>query len=291
MLIEMTSRVVSRSTQHTFLQSRRALTTLRLVAGGYCVPHPDKGDQGEDAWFMTPRSVGVADGVGGWAAHGVDSGAYARELMSASREHDVESSSRARPLEILHAGYAHVQRRRDLGSATACIASVVDEDIEVANLGDSGMMLLRRDVAGWEIVVRSTEQQHTFNCPLQLGSESADVPDDAQILTVPICEGDLMIVGTDGIFDNLFDHELIALVEEASEAHATRASSGEGADASFDVDALARSVVRASTAVAVDMEIDTPFSENAKNYGYDTKGGKMDDMTVVCALIAPAEER
>ena len=265
-----------------------------MVAGAQCVPHPDKGDNGEDAFFVTPGAVGVADGVGGWAAHGVDSGMYARELMLAAREYSAprqEAGEDVQPLDILQASYAHVSRRRDLGSATACIVSIVGSGasarVETANLGDSGLMHLRKSVAGWEVVARSTEQQHTFNCPIQLGSESADVPSDAQLMSHAVYDGDFLICGTDGIFDNLFDDELVELVAEASEAHA---QAGGGNGGLFDADALCAMIVRVATVVANDVQVVTPFSENAATYGYDALGGKLDDMTVVCAHVC-AEPR
>eukprot|EP01045_Picozoa_sp_COSAG04_P015012 COSAG04_NODE_1161_length_8022_cov_6.963019_2_plen_209_part_00 len=53
-----------------------------LSSSWCCIPHPAKAHRGgEDAVFVTPWSVGCADGVGGWAARGIDSGLYARGLM------------------------------------------------------------------------------------------------------------------------------------------------------------------------------------------------------------------
>lgn len=46
-------------------------------------PHPDKAYKGgEDAGFSSARLLSVADGVGGWAKHGVDPGKYSKELIS-----------------------------------------------------------------------------------------------------------------------------------------------------------------------------------------------------------------
>lgn len=60
---------------------------LRLkmeVSGAFYIPkqNPSK-PLGEDAYFLSPEynAFGVADGVGGWAKHGVDAGRYARLLM------------------------------------------------------------------------------------------------------------------------------------------------------------------------------------------------------------------
>ena len=41
---------------------------LRLESSACGLPHPQKrATGGEDAWFISDDTVGVADGVGGWA--------------------------------------------------------------------------------------------------------------------------------------------------------------------------------------------------------------------------------
>lgn len=56
-------------------------TLVRFVGGSTVLYDPRKlqeGRQGEDAVFVNRWAAGVADGVGGWADHGVDAGVYAR---------------------------------------------------------------------------------------------------------------------------------------------------------------------------------------------------------------------
>ena len=77
----------------------------------------DKG--GEDAIFLTPLSAGCADGVGGWAARGIDAGLYSSSLMTGAERvalqgcaalqgsggfggSGVDKSSDASKLEMLH---------------------------------------------------------------------------------------------------------------------------------------------------------------------------------------------
>ena len=44
-------------------------------------PHPDKvAKGGEDALYESDNLLVVADGVGGWADHGVDPGLYSKKL-------------------------------------------------------------------------------------------------------------------------------------------------------------------------------------------------------------------
>lgn len=51
-----------------FCVSARTAPNLQLVSGACELPHPQKRSTGgEDAWFICSNTVGVADGVGGWA--------------------------------------------------------------------------------------------------------------------------------------------------------------------------------------------------------------------------------
>ena len=54
--------------------------------------------------------------------------------------------------------------------------------LQVANLGDSGCMVLRDG----RIVLRTVEQTHAFNFPRQLGTGSQDTPADADRLSIPV---------------------------------------------------------------------------------------------------------
>ena len=62
------------------------------------------------------------------------------------------------------------------------------------------------------IVFASPSQQHFFDCPYQLGDESTDTPADAELLSVGVQEGDILVIGSDGLWDNTFDKEISELV-------------------------------------------------------------------------------
>ena len=169
-----------------------AAGSLYLRSEWCIVPHPEKAHRGgEDACFVSPRTLGVADGVGGWANKGVDAGIFANALMKAARRHSTpeaasEDASPPPPLETLRAAHEHVKALKIAGSSTACILSLEakpagagpQQKLQAANLGDSGLVLVR---AG-HIIHRSREQCHGFNFPFQLGSQrSTDSAADAGI--------------------------------------------------------------------------------------------------------------
>jgi len=102
--------------------------SLKLVCGSCCLPHPSKVETGgEDAHFICvdEQAIGVADGVGGWALHGIDAGEYARELMSnAVSAIKEEPKGFIDPARVLEKAYT---RTKKVGSSTACIIALTDQ--------------------------------------------------------------------------------------------------------------------------------------------------------------------
>lgn len=109
-----------------------------------------------------------------------------------------------------------------IGSSTACILILNRETSTVytANIGDSGFMVVRRG----EIVHRSEEQQHYFNTPFQLSlpppghgdNVLSDRPESADQLSFPVLDGDVILVATDGVFDNVPTNLLLNTLTEVS---------------------------------------------------------------------------
>lgn len=73
------------------------------------------------------------------------------------------------PVEVMQRGWERTVRaaRREgiLGSSTALLALLRDDELRIANIGDCVLLIIR---AG-DLLFRSTEQQHSFNFPVQLG--------------------------------------------------------------------------------------------------------------------------
>ncbi|CAA2973074.1 probable protein phosphatase 2C 55 [Olea europaea var. sylvestris] len=245
--------------------------SLKLNSASCYLPHPDKEETGgEDAHFicLDEQAIGVADGVGGWADLGVDAGQYARELMSNSvnaiQEEPRGSIDPARVLEKAHTS------TKAKGSSTACIIALTDQGLHAINLGDSGFMVIRDGCT----VFRSPVQQHDFNFTYQLESGTAgDLPSSGEVFTIAIAPGDVIVAGTDGLFDNLYNNDITAVV-----VHAVRAGLGPQVTAQ-KIAALARQR-------AQDKSRQTPFSTAAQEAGFRYYGGKLDDITVVVSYIA-----
>lgn len=249
---------------------------LKLLSGSCYLPHPDKEDTGgEDAHFICAdaQAIGVADGVGGWADVGVNAGIFARELMSntvtAIQEEPKGSIDPSRVLEKAHS----ITKAK--GSSTACIIALTDQQgLHAINLGDSGFMVVRDGCTIFE----SPPQQHGFNFTYQLESGSGgDLPSSGQVFTIPVAAGDVIIAGTDGLFDNLYNNEVTAVV-----VHAVRAG--------LEPQVAAQKIAALARQRALDKNRQTPFSTAAQDAGFRYYGGKLDDITVVVSYIASSSD-
>eukprot|EP00293_Proteomonas_sulcata_P020024 CAMPEP_0184314364 /NCGR_PEP_ID=MMETSP1049-20130417/73582_1 /TAXON_ID=77928 /ORGANISM="Proteomonas sulcata, Strain CCMP704" /LENGTH=77 /DNA_ID=CAMNT_0026632231 /DNA_START=512 /DNA_END=742 /DNA_ORIENTATION=+ len=50
--------------------------------------------------------------------------------------------------------------------------------------------------------------------PFQLGTDSSDRPEHAERVEVPVEVGDVVLLATDGVWDNMFEDEIKNMVEE-----------------------------------------------------------------------------
>lgn len=115
-----------------------------------------------------------------------------------------------------------------IGSSTACILSLckITGTLRASNLGDSSFLLIRDK----RCIYESPSQQHFWNCPYQLtivppgfrssksskksGSYVQDLPKDAVQSTHQLEDGDVIVLATDGFWDNVFTKETIELVDK-----------------------------------------------------------------------------
>ncbi|KAI5657114.1 hypothetical protein M9H77_25907 [Catharanthus roseus] len=232
---------------------------------------------GEDAHFISDdeQTIGLADGVGSWAKKGIDAGQYARELMS-NVLFGIKNQPKngINPWKGLNEAFLYTESK---GSSTACIITLsgaADFDcLHCVNVGDSGFLIIRDG----KVVYESPRQQHRFNCPFQLGNSArSDTPDAAQVFVVSVEPGDIVVAGTDGVFDNLFPAEIEDLVEVCLR---TRKNTPE---------AMASTIAHAARQVSLLKDSVSPFGKAAMDTGLCDSasiGGKYDDITAIVAHI------
>ncbi|CEM25904.1 unnamed protein product [Vitrella brassicaformis CCMP3155] len=269
-------------------------------------------------------AVGVADGVGEWEQLGINPRMFADEVMEGCRAaapkiNDIDSlsSPSMKARRILQKGF---DAARAWGSSTALVACLDEQGkrLGVANLGDSSALVLRRGGSDlyMTVVRRIKEQQHNWNCPFQLANvpvredwpileqnglhrllrllqnaavsgasaTRADQPAQSELYDVPVKEGDLLIFGTDGVFDNLHDYEVCALCSLATSPWEARLFYHNEA-LSTHPDNIARALAKAAFFRSLDSRARTPFARGAARAGEAFQGGKPDDITVLAAWV------
>jgi len=194
--------------------------------------------------------------------------------------------------------------------------SSTDAVIRIAHLGDCMGMLIR----GEDIVWRTEEMWWDFNTPVQLGPQSSTRPQDARVFTVPVQADDILVLATDGLSDNLWDEDILdevvrfrrsftlspysfpSLASLASKTTASKASEGILGRRTF-AGMLSEALCSRARSVSERRgnkksgltesppleEEEVPFARRAREQGKSFRGGKMDDISVLIAVVSPVE--
>lgn len=232
----------------------------------------------EDSYFQTATALGVADGVSAWRKYGIDGGQFARELMVNCRDIRLKWNSSCLELVAgLEEAHNNVQA---YGSSTALLGFLVNSHILLSALGDSRAIVVRWTSGRPTIVFETEVSVHSFNCPYQLArvpknlnltSFIHDTSADSLNYSIEVELGDLLIMGTDGLWDNLYDCDLINLLSQGDLLSPQEIAEMLGK----------RAFLNSRSANA------TPFQEAANQAypGAQWRGGKVDDITVLAAWV------
>nr|BAJ94449.1 predicted protein [Hordeum vulgare subsp. vulgare] len=261
-----------------FSPLRAAKLEAVLSIGTHVIPHPRKVETGgEDAFFVGGDGGGVfaiADGVSGWAEKNVNPALFSRELMANSSTFIKDEEVSQDPQILLMKAHAATS---SIGSATVIVAMLEKTGtLKIASVGDCGLKVIRKG----QVMFSTCPQEHYFDCPYQLSSEAiGQTSQDALVCTVNLMEGDMIVSGSDGFFDNIFDQEILAVI-----------------NGSPGTDEAAKALAELARKHSVDVTFDSPYSMEARSRGFDVPwwkkllgaklvGGKMDDITVIVAQV------
>ncbi|EHY54067.1 hypothetical protein ABEF92_008124 [Exophiala dermatitidis] len=157
--------------------------------------------------------------------------------------------------------------------------------ILATTLGDCKVLVVRPSTN--KVLYHSKEQWHWFDCPRQLGTNSPDTPlKNAVTDTVDIEVGDVVLVLSDGVTDNLWEHEICQNVTTS----VSKWIEGEDQEAVKDGPVyVARSLMNAAREIAQDPNAESPYMERAFDEGIAAEGGKLDDISVVVGVCRQKE--
>jgi protein phosphatase PTC7 len=160
-----------------------------------------------------------------------------------------------------------------------------DSTLEIANLGDSGLRIVRNG----HIAFATDPLQHGFNMPFQLGNKNlipyTDVPQSSLHSVVSVLPGDVIVMASDGFFDNVWDEDLARLVKHSCLI--------EDVDQKDCVANMAEHLALVAASNSQDDMYRSPWSVECSKKGDNVsllrklfpRGGKVDDITVVLARV------
>ncbi|TFK27105.1 hypothetical protein FA15DRAFT_666844 [Coprinopsis marcescibilis] len=195
-------------------------------------------------------------------------------------------------------------------------AQPYDAVLKIAHVGDCMGMLIRDE----EIIWRSEEMWWDFNMPLQLGPATHPTVKPstaAHHFTLPVRADDILILASDGLSDNLWDEEVLDEVVKFRHSFLGKETNPDSAPADLLLrrktlagmlsealcsrarkvserratpKASGTSTPKGTQARSVPLEEDEiPFARRARESGRYFRGGKQDDISVIVAVISPAE--
>ena len=290
-------------------------------------------DSGQDAFFVSrvgddavTTAFGIADGVGGWADQNVDPADFSHGLCTYLVDTAVGwKEDQLHPLHLLNVSYYKLTHDPTVkaGGSTACVGIAgKDGRVHIANLGDSGFLQLRLGA----VQNYSNPQTHAFNTPYQLsqvppkllaqaavfgGQHFTDTPDRADVSSLGLKHGDVLILASDGVWDNLNAQDVLHIVGRRMREHgAWQMHEKEGITVSQRLSDLVQpggledessertlqGVVAAAIAseakvTSMNDQRDGPFAREVQKHFPDESfhGGKVDDISVIALIPVETE--
>ena len=292
-------------------------------------------DSGQDAFFVAKvgsnnnsTAFGIADGVGGWASAGVDPSNFSHGLCTYMANIALAwpyPHGRLYPRQLLDLAFTETINDHTIpaGGSTACVG-VAEKDgkLHIANLGDSGFIQLRLGA----VHHYSNPQTHAFNTPYQLsvipprilaqqaifgGSSIADTPAHAELAEHMLRHGDVLVLATDGVWDNLNSQEVLNIVSlqmrtfgaweitrerglvvtEKLASLTLPGSLDEKKPQQTLQGAIAAAVAGEAKLASLNDKRDGPFAKEVQRHYPDEgfHGGKVDDICVI--VLLPVQEQ
>ncbi|KKK16783.1 hypothetical protein P175DRAFT_0475798 [Aspergillus ochraceoroseus IBT 24754] len=272
-------------------------------------------NNGDDAILVTENFLGVNDGVGAWATRPRGHAALWSRLVLHFWAMEIEripnGDTKLDPVEYLQRAYEETTRATTspsewfgtTTSVTALLHKTHDADgvvkplLYVTNIGDCKVLVIRPREE--KVLFRTEEQYHWFDCPLQLGTNSVDTPRENAVLSlVDIEEGDIVLGVSDGVLDNLWEHEILSVTLGSLRKWDQERYEDKELDwappallAEEQMVFVARELLKAALVVAQDPFAESPYMEKAIDEGLAIQGGKMDDISVVVGACKKRAEQ
>ena len=256
----------------------KSIRSLKIIAHGFGKAKPCNEDivqmpnissiaAGEDSYFVKGNKFGIADGIGAWReSKGYGSSAF----VSGKLLHYCCSLDDNNIINLLNKAYQQtlqdMYKHNIKGSTTVLLGQLLNNTLHICNLGDCQLLIYRKN----QLVFKSEDKYHFFNCPFQLGTNSINTPNDAQHVKFPVEIGDVFVLGSDGLFDNLWEEDIHEIILKNKK----------------DYKKCAHALVHDAMNISTDPSYDeSPFQLKASEEGLYHIGGKLDDTTAIVGEV------
>lgn len=200
---------------------------------------------GEDAYFISTKKnmMGIADGVSAWSAYGLGNSGYLAFYLMNCIKATIEKRAITDTLQMIHAGMDTIwtlydTRAAQLPNGSSTVTTIkLEEDpvthkpyLEYTNLGDCMVMIIRSEKLDNDIInykmVHYSKRLYAFHehargvpVPLQLvfypaqgRKTSQEQTEGSDTQRVEVQTDDIIILATDGLWDNLSADEALRIV-------------------------------------------------------------------------------
>lgn len=281
-------------------------------------------DSGDDAYLLSTwivpgplqgaALVGVADGVGGWKKYGIDPSLLSKNLaleMQEQFERDEGADALPTSRGLLNKSFEELLKHGDeyAGGTTLNFGLLhpITGLILLGNLGDSMCIVVRRgkiaycserDAVGLaprqlvilpDNLIEKHKQLFTAagqnpEWPSWIRTQTSDLVVDPFKLE----HGDVLIFGTDGLFDNIYQSFIVKAVSDVM------LDNGSWSDASGEIvpqkhitgeAKLSELLTKRAYYNSLDPNFASPFATRSFQEGLLLPGGKPDDITTLVAVV------
>jgi protein phosphatase PTC7 len=228
---------------------------------------------GEDAYFISKRKnmMGISDGVSAWSAYGLGNSGYLAFYLMSNARVAAEKREVADTEKLLNDSFEAVWDLHDNklvsipnGSATITTLRLYQDPatkqhyIQYSNLGDCMVLIIRPERLDENIInlrtIHISKKLYSYHehargvpVPLQLvfypaqGRKlSTEQSGGVETSTVPVQAEDIVILATDGLWDNLTNDDVLRIV---ATQHSTRSKNSQGEVRPFNPTDVAKKLV------------------------------------------------
>ncbi|EFN54891.1 hypothetical protein CHLNCDRAFT_135009 [Chlorella variabilis] len=271
-----------------------AALQLRLQFGVKNIPHPNKAHYGgEDAFFVSELgggAAGIADGVGGWQESGINPADYSKSFMATARQY-LEECASLYP-EVLSSGEWRAQQEQQAAADGAAAAAEPAPTAAASSLASVGGGEPRTAVEALDAAHRSTRLPGSATaCVLRLDGRTGELDaanlGDSGFLVIRDGQLHFQSPAMQHFFDCPLQFGMPPDTDYAQDAAVFSLQLQPGDAIVLATDGLLDNLPQEEIVGLAPRSA----GEDGKLELGKLRGGKMDDITVVCAYVTHAEQQ